>query len=1047
MMKSKLLATGLMLFCFLQTSIYASPHNPPIPTIKSMMAISGKITSPSGEPIPGVSVVLKGTATGGISDVDGFYNINTTENEGVLIFSFVGFNTQEVPFKNSPVLNIVLEASEESLEEVVVIGYGTAKRGNIANAVSSMSNKDLEDRPLNRIENAFSGQLAGVYAQTVNGEPGAELQIRVRGTGSINASNEPLYVVDGVPVDNLRGLNSNDVQNIDILKDAAAAAIYGSRGSNGVVLITTKKGKKGVPKLTFNSYIGMQRLESTINMLSPEDWIQMRKEGVDEAWVNRGPTLTPKKDYKATDSQEFRAAELAIVNGIPNATYMYDPKWAYGQDSLTYIDWQREMFHDAPMKYYQLGVSGGTDNMNYNINSSYLDQDGIAVGTNMKRINFRANFDTRIANRFKFGVQLVPTVEWSDAGRVDGKDNTAMVAIQMPPVVDKAAGKYTGAMPNGAYAWSGRYQNPIANMERSTFETRRYNLFSNSFLHVDLIDGLQAQFQGSMSYGYYTDLRFTPTSAIRDWATTVEGAATSARRDQNWNIRYMGQALLNYKKSFHKKHNIDAIIGYSVETTQLEKSSQTGTGFANDWSPVFNTATVKTLASSIEAANTGLISYISRASYDYKGKYIVSGSLRRDGSSKFGANKRWGVFPAASAAWRISDEAFLKNNKIVSDLKVRASWGITGNNRIPDNAPFSLLGNNNYPLNGISVAGFSPATIENRDLGWEQTDSRNFGLDFGLYKNRVIASLDMYKRVTHDLLLQAPVSAVSGFSSSWQNVGDVENKGTEVTLTTRNIVKKDFQWKTNFNISFNKNTVLKLGFDDTPISGGFTGLTNITQVGAPINSIKVYEHVGIFMTTEELTKYPKMATMKAGDSRYNDANGDGIISDADRAIMGKPMPDYTYGFTNDFIYKRFDLRILAFAQTGGEVYSMIGRSIDRPTMGYLYNKLDIWKDRWQSEAKPGNGWVPNMNATTGGFYDTRWLYSSDYLRIKNITLGYNAPKMKGINSLRLYLSIENAFIWHKYDGGLTPEAVNNEGGDYGGYPQAKVLTFGINAGF
>ncbi len=1035
-----------LLLAFQQISAANSPTN------WADVIISGQVVSSTGETMPGVSVVIKGTSTGTITDENGVFELKSAASSGTLIFSFVGYNSVEQNFKGSAALKITLEAAEGMLEEAVVVGYGTAKRGNIANAVSSISGADLEDRPLNRIENAFSGQLAGVYAQTVNGEPGAEMQIRVRGTGSINASNEPLYVVDGVPVDNLRGINPNDVQSIDVLKDAAAAAIYGSRGSNGVVLVTTKKGKKGKPRLTFTSYVGIQRLENSIDMLSAPDWIQMRKESIDEAWVARGQALNPKKDYKATDSQEFRATELAVnpwaTPSLSIANLIYDPKWAYGEDSLQYINWQNEMFRDAPMKYYQLGVSGGTDDMTYNISTSFLDQDGIAVGTNLKRANLRANFEAKVANRFKFGVMLAPSIEWSNTGRVDGKDNTAMVAIQMPPVVDKVAGKYTGAQPYGSYAWSGRYQNPISNMERSTFEARRYRLNTNAYLNVDIVSGLQAQFLTAMDFNYYSDLRFTPTSAIRDWATTVEGAATAARRDQNWSNRFLFQGVLNYKKSINKAHNFDAILGYAVEQTQAENSSQTASGFANDWSPIFTTASVKSIGSTIGAGKGALLSYFGRANYDYKGKYIVSGSLRRDGSSKFGLNKRWGVFPAVSAAWRVSDENFLKNSKLISDVKLRASWGVTGNNRIPDNAQFSLLGSQSYPLNGVSIGGFSPVTIENNDLGWEQTTSSNFGLDFGLFKNRILVSVDAYKKLTSDLLLRAPVSAVSGFADSWQNVGNVENKGLELSLTSRNIVKSNFTWKTNFNISYNRNEVLKLGADNTPIPTGFSNLTSIIQVGSPINAMMLYQHTGVFMTAEELAQYAKIATQKVGDSRYADLNGDGIISaSGDRGIMGKPMPDFTYGLTNDFTYGRFDLRIVAFAQTGGNVYSMIGRSIDRPGMTYLYNKLSIWKDRWQSEAKPGNGWVPSMTATTGAYYDTRWLYSSDYFRIKNITLGYNAPKIKGLSMLRIYLSLENLKIWHKYDGGMSPEALNDAGGDYGGYPQSKVLTLGVNAGF
>jgi TonB-dependent starch-binding outer membrane protein SusC len=1037
----------LLFLSLLQTELKAYPFDMPKPEARRFIAISGHIIAPTGEAIPGVSVVLKGTTTGTISDIDGFYNLNAPEKEGTLIFSFVGYKTQEVPFKNSPVIDIILEAAENSLDEVVVVGYGTAKKGNIANAVSSMSAQDLEDRPLNRIENALSGQMAGVYAQTTSGEPGAELQVRVRGTGSINASNEPLYVVDGVPVDNLRGINPNDVQSLDVLKDASAAAIYGSRGSNGVVIVTTKKGKKGKPKLRFNSYIGFQNIESKLDMMTPEQWIQQRREGVDEAWVNRGVSL--KKDYKASDTPEFRAAELATTVSAPNTTYMHDPKWATPTDSLGYVDWQSEITRPATMKYYELGATGGTDDLTYNISTSFLDHDGIVIETNLKRANLRANFEAKIASRFKFGLTLAPSSEWSNAGRVDGKDNTALVAIQMPPVVNKEAGKYTGAMPFGAYPWSGRYFNPISTMERTDYSVKRNRLNSNAYLHIDLIKGMQLQFMGAMDNTNYLDQRFTPTSAQRDWATIIEGASTTAQRNQSWTNRYLFQTTLSYKKSLNKVHNLDGLLGYSAELTSFETSFQSASGFPNDWSPIFSNTSVKSTGTNITAGSTALLSYFGRLGYDYKGKYIVSGTVRRDGSSKFGLNKRWGVFPAVSAAWRLSDESLIKKIKLISDLKLRASWGVTGNNRIPDNAQFSLLGTQNYPLNNASISGFSPVTIENLDLGWEQTASKNFGLDFGLFGNRLLGSVDLYNRKTSDLLLRAPVSALSGFPNSWQNVGNVENKGVEFSITTRNIVSKTqgFTWRTNFNVSYNKNTVLKLGADDTPIPGGFTDLTHITQVGAPINSMMLYQHIGVYMNEGELTTFPHSATNKIGDSRYRDVNGDGIISAADRTISGKSQPDYIFGFNNDFSYKNFDLRIVTFAQQGGNIYSMIGRSIDRPGMGYLYNKLAIWKDRWQSTSNPGNGWVPSINATTGSFYDTRWLYSSDYIRIKNITLGYNLPKIKGLDKARVYASIENAFIWHKYSGGWTPEAANDAGGDYGGYPQAKTATLGVNVTF
>jgi TonB-linked SusC/RagA family outer membrane protein len=1007
--------------------------------------VSGKVTTAdTKESLPGVTVLLKGTTTGTGAGADGSYSLQVPNEGGTLVFSFVGYVTKEVAIGSQSTVDVALATDQKSLDEVVVVGYGTQKASNVTGAVAGVTAKEIEERPVNRIENALAGQMPGVSVQSVSGEPGADLQIRVRGTGSINASTEPLYVVDGVPVDNLRGINPADVASLEVLKDASAAAIYGSRGSNGVVLITTKRGKAGAAQLQVTGYAGVQTLERRIGVQSAEDWIQMRKEGIDEDWVKQN-AINRADDPMSVRKQRLGGSAISSANYY---RYLYDPKWAYGTDSLAYTDWQKAFFKPAPMQQYTLGVSGGTADFNYNINGSYLDQQGLVINTGLRRGTIRANFDAKVRKGIRLTMTLAPSLESSNLGRVDGKDQQALNAIQMPPVGPLAAGDLVGANPYPAYPWSGRYISPVAVMERTQNENTRFRLNANIGLNIDLLKGLQLQNLAGVDNVYYVNNSFTPTSASRDWATAAnDGALSSASRTQNFSSHYLGQSVLNYTKQFGS-HSLNVIGGTALETTRQDNSVQSASKLPNDWSGLFNSDNSTTKTYTSVPYRTVLVSFFGRAQYSYKDKYLVSASLREDGSSKFGANSHWGLFPAASLGWRVSEEPFLKNlTTAISDLKLRASYGVTGNNRIPDNVQYALLNPANYSTNGVAVNGWAPGNFTNPDLRWEQTTSFDAGLDLGLLDNRVVLTGDVYTRTTNDLLLNAVQSASTGFNNSYQNVGSVRNRGVELGLNTRNIVRPDFTWGTAFNVSYNQNVVLKLGDGDTPIQTGFTNLTSIIQVGQPINSFLLYDAIGVYKNADAVAASPHMAKSQAGDSQYRDVNGDGIIDNNDRTIVGNPQPSFVYGLTNTFTYKGFDLSILVNAQQGGYVYSLIGRSIDRPGMGYLYNHLDVWNNRWRSETSPGDGMTPSINATTGAYYDTRWLYSSDYIRIKNVTLGYNLPKIHFYNRARVYVALENAYLFTHYKGGFTPEASNGTGlgsYDYGGYPPARVYTFGFN---
>jgi TonB-linked SusC/RagA family outer membrane protein len=1008
--------------------------------------ITGKVTAANGETLPGVTVLVKGTTNGTGTGADGTFQLSVPAGQGTLTFSYVGYVSKEItltPGQTS--VSIKLEADNTSLDDVVVVGYGTQKASNVTGSVAGITAKEIEERPVNRIENALAGQMPGVSVQSVSGEPGADLQIRVRGTGSINASTEPLYVVDGVPVDNLRGINPTDVASLEVLKDASAAAIYGSRGSNGVVLITTKRGKVGKAVLQFSGFAGVQTQERRINVQTPEEWIQMRKDGIDEDWVKQN-AINRADDPMAVRKQRLGGSAISSANYY---RYLYDPKWAYGTDSLAYIDWQKAFFKPAPMQQYTLGVSGGTQDFNYSINGSYLNQQGLVVNTGLQRGTLRANFDAKVRKGIRLSLTLAPSLEGSNLGRVDGKDQQALNAIQMPPVGPLEAGELVGAQPYGAYPWSGRYISPVAVLQRTQNSTSRFRLNANLGLNIDLATGLQLQLLGGVDNTYYINNSFSPTNASRDWATSPnDGYLSTASRTQNFSTRYLGQSVLSYTKQFGN-HSINAIAGTSIELTRQDNSGQSATRLPNDWSGLFNSANSVTSTFTSVPYKTALVSFFGRAQYGYKDKYLVSASLREDGSSKFGAKSHWGIFPAASLGWRLSEEPFLKGVTAVSDLKLRASFGVTGNNRIPDNVQYGLLNPGNYSLNGVAQTGYVPANFANENLRWEQTTSYDAGIDFGLFGNRLLVSGDVYTRTTKDLLLNAVQSAVTGFNNSYQNVGSVRNRGIELGLNSRNIVNSNFTWSTNFNVSYNQNVVLKLGDADTPIPTGWSNLTSIIRVGQPINAFLLYDATGVYKNQAEVDANPHMAKTLPGDSQYRDVNGDGVVDNNDRTIIGNPQPSFIYGMTNTFTYKKFDLTVLVNAQSGGYIYSLVGRSIDRPGMGYLYNHLEKWSNRWRSPDNPGDGMTPSVNATTGAYYDTRWLYKSDYLRIKNITLGYNLPTARFYNRARVYVAIENAYLFTHYSGGFSPEASNAPATDlgsydYGGYPPARVYTVGFN---
>lgn len=819
--------------------------------------ITGVILDKTGETVIGASVLVKGTTNGTITDVDGNFTLNNVQENAVLQVSFVGYKTQDIALKGQSNVKVTLEEDTEVLDEVVVIGYGSVKKSTLTGAVAKMDTKGIQDRPLARPETALQGQLAGVTVRTTTGEPGADMQIRVRGAASVNANSDPLYVVDGVPMTTLSGINPADIASIEVLKDAASAAIYGSRGSNGVVIVTTQKGKTGKPKVSFNASVGFQTLEKKIDLLSATEWMEFRTRWNDAYYLSeaqkKGITNASIRDDNAT-----RLANVGVKAGTDNAyLYILDDRWFnyLSQDmrdshtytptseSLSLLDWQDEVYRTAIVQDYSLNVSGATDNVSYLFSGGYMNQEGLATGTGYKRFSFRANVESKINKYLSIGMNLAPTYIVTDgSGRANGKDSQAHKTLSSAPVSEPGVGYMTYVQPNGRYGWADTTSSPSYILNTDISQNRTLRMVGNAFLRITPFQDFRVELSAAANYYDLDGNKYSFSSSGKGWAKG-EGQSSSGSHSTSriWNT--LLQAVANYDHTFNK-HGVSAMLGFSSEQSSL--GYKTEQGFK---APFPNDAITGSFDGSKVAAGTNtvteqtpnkLLSTFGRLQYNYDERYMLSGSLRFDGGSVFGVNNKWGVFPAISGGWIISNEKFFKNwdQKWWNTLKIRASYGVTGNNSISNTAAYATLTSSVYG----GAAGYYTSSLGNADLGWEKTHSTDIAVDLGFLNNRIQLSLDWYTKNTTDLLYQVPVEGASGFSTIWDNLGDIHNEGFEIELNTHNLTG-NFKWDTSFNMSYNKNEVKKLGTDNTPIYSGFSGsnYSNILTVGKAVNTYYMYD--------------------------------------------------------------------------------------------------------------------------------------------------------------------------------------------------------------
>ena len=1063
-----------------QKTILIIPRNIPVPSLQVQRAISitGRVTDDKKQPLPGVTVKIKNAPQVTITNADGVFTLSAPDQNTVLVFSFVGFENQEVTIGKVTFMNITLKEQNTGLNEIVVVGFGTQKKRDLTGAVSSLKTKDLENQVTPNVLSAMAGQLPGVDVRQGDATPGGNPVIRIRGTGSLGgggASNAPLYVVDGIPLEDATGINainSNDIESIDVLKDAASAAIYGARGGNGIILITTKRGKSGNPTIDFAYSTGLQMLPKQIDVLDRDQNIQYVKELSAANWASvKGNPSTP------NGSRTF---------GGLFAPYNYIPAFD-NPDTIPNTNWQDEIFRKALLSNYQVGIQGGSEKFKYFASGNYYKQDGIIRRTGFDRYTARINMESTISKTVKVGLNFTPSYTKNDnlptnghwSGAPGGEAVTISTSLLMPPTIP-------ARYPNGLYGMTeansfyyntygyNRFLSPIQPIYepayRNTLTNNRY--LGNGFIDVTPFKDISFRSNIGIDWRVAENSFYHPSTVSSSIngvltpgfpgtraANIVANEAKTTYRTISWDN------TVNYRHVFNKNHDVNAVGGYSVQQFHNESVTIAGQAntFINDLVP--SPAGASTRNGNFAASEYALMSFFARLSYSYKGKYLLSGSLRNDASSRFPKASRSGWFPAVSAAWRINEEAFLKKIEFVSDLKLRVSYGVTGNyptNLYPYQAVLNQL---NYNFNDIQAGGLVPSGILNDQLTWETNKQINIGLDMGFFNNRLSMSVDYYKRNTTNLLYTIPIPAVSGYVNAFGNVGEIQNKGLEFTLTSVNIKRENFNWSTNFNIGGNKNEIIHLGTNDADIiTTGDNPLVTILRVGQPLGMFYGYKTGGIFKNQQDVIDNPTMkfnASSGPGDTKFVDVDGNGVITPADRTILGNPNPKFTYGLTNNFRYKAFDLSVQLQGLQGGKTFFLLERFL---TTGLANsNQLtDYALNRWKSDTEPGDGIMPRASiqarGQSVGLSESsldRWLYSGTYIRIRNIAFGYSVPntfaKRIGLRSLRCTLTAQNVYTFSNYvgyspDSNVFGEQASIQAVDYGVYPQPRIFSFGLNVG-
>lgn len=1019
----------------------------------SSQTVSGTIFDQTGTPLSGISVQNKRTGTGTASGVDGTYSLQATMGDSI-IFTSIGYERNAIKMA-TPTHNIILQNTANTLSDVVVVGYGTQRRGDVTVSIDKVNITDLNKAPVRSFDEALAGRVAGVQVTSSTGQPGAGTNVVIRGNNSITQANSPLYIVDGFPVEGADNnlLNPNDIESMEVLKDASATAIYGSRGANGVIMITTKKGKEGPPVVQFGASYGIQKVTKFMEMMNPYDFVVQQLE--------RDTT----------------------TNNTSNPTYIYLTKPGRTLDyykTASGVDWQKQVLRNAPIQDYNISLTGGSQNTKYAVSGNILNQDGIIINSNYSRYQGRAALDQNIGKKFRTGVNANYTFTRQKGIAPSQSNNSATTNIMYSvwgyrPIEGAETDLLNSLFDEDINGANDYRVNPVLNLNNLHRLQKIKNLYANAYVEYHILPGLKFRTTGGITSYNRTAEAFNNSNTqygnIRQ-ANRVNGGIDFFERNT-----WINENILSYNKRFGS-HNLGLTGVYSSQASNYNVYGVSATQLEDETLGLHGLDAGTVQAPTAYGSTWTMRSYVGRFNYNFKSLYYVTGSFRADGSSRFKPGNQWGYFPAVSLAWRFYNENFIKELGILSDGKLRLGYGWNGNNRVGDFDSYSTITlpiSMSYPINNTPVRGAGPTSIGNSDLKWETTEETNIGLDLGFLNNNITFVAEVYRKKTRDLLLQADLPPSSGYSAAFKNIGSVQNEGLELTLNTKNITRKDFQWSTNFNIAFNRNKVLGLNEGQDHMLSQIRWDNNwqsvpayIAKVGQPIGQMYGFISDGVYQLSDFTDNGNGTYTLKAdvtangntrtnikpGDIKYKDITGDLNVNSADYAVIGNGTPKHQGGLNNNFAYKGFDLNIFFQWSYGNDVLNVNRLMFEGNGLNKAFlNQYAGYNDRW-SIANQQSG-----NFRTGGFfgggYSSRYVEDASYLRLKTVSLGYNLPQVilqkAKIRAARVFVSGQNLVTWTKYTG-MDPEvntymSALTPGFDWSAYPRAKTMVAGINLTF
>ena len=973
-------------------------------TLSLSAQVSGVIVDETGEPIIGASILEKGTTNGTITDFDGNFTLDVAEG-ATLEISYVGYATQSL--KAAVGMHVVMKEDTEVLEEVVVVGYGVQKKSDLTGSISQVSEKDLQKTPAPSLGSALEGRAAGLQV-TGSGAPGSNVSLNIRGIGSINNS-QPLIVIDGVPTDvPLNMINMDDVASVDVLKDASATAIYGSRGAYGVVIITTKKGENEKGHISLKGSFGFDQLQRTLPLLKAYQFASLHNEMMANAGEPQNPAFA-------------------------------DPK-ALGDGT----DWMSELWQFAPTQNYSLSYSGGTQKSNFYVSGAFYDQKGIIKTTAYRRITLQFNHDTQLLNWLKFGHKLSLNHDIKSGGEYNIQNTMRALPTQ---AIKNEDGTWAG--PVGLAMYVGDIANPVGKMMENTSSTKGYNLLGNIYAEIKPLDWLIFKTTFGMQVMYWDQQSWTPAY---DWQPIAQ-PESQVFRSFDKSITWLWDNTLSFVKTFKEKHNFTAMIGSSMQANDYEFMSGAVQGFVSENARQLSNGLLEPTIYG-NKSDWALLSFMGRVTYGYDNRYLLTATFRADGSSRFAKKNRWGYFPSVALAWRMSEEHWFKKSFWLTDFKLRAGYGLTGNQASVGNYAYaSKLQTVQYSFGDKQVGGLAPWELPNPNVRWETVEQYNVGADFAFFDQRLHATVDWYIKNTNDMLVPMSVPISSGYSDEAVpsiNAGKMRNTGVEVSLNSLNFKKKNFTWTTTVNFAYNRNMILSLN-DNVPMYFD----CNIHKVGYPVAAFYGYVTDGIFQTQEEVDQHavqtigsdPYTST-QPGDIRFKDLNGDGVINEDDRTILGSPTPSWTFSMNNRFEFYGLDIELYLQGAAGNMIYNGNRSTLEAMSVAQnqLTSTLDRWRPDYHSTSMPRAVFSdPNKNNRVSD----RFLEKGDYLRLKSITIGYTLPKhltsKARMEEVRFSVSGQNLYTLTSYTG-LDPE-VGGSGIDSNVYPLTRNFTFGINITF